>query len=88
MRLFFRFIAEVRAWRLPGLHSARAGITRDLGLRDPLESQRGYHVTVMAPEYNLMVNPMASTGREVAHLVAVRNPQVDQVPFRAERFRA
>jgi D-amino-acid dehydrogenase len=41
-----------------------------LGLRIPLETQRGYHVTVqsnnlglrhtvMAPEYNLMVNPMA-----------------------------
>jgi D-amino-acid dehydrogenase len=47
-----------------------AGLTRELGLRVPLETQRGYHVTVqssnlglrhtvMAPEYNLMVNPMA-----------------------------
>jgi D-amino-acid dehydrogenase len=47
-----------------------AGLVRALGLRVPLESQRGYHVTVqssnlalrhtvMAPEYNLMVNPMA-----------------------------
>ena len=42
-----------------------------LGIAVPLETQRGYHVTVqssnlqlrhtvMAPEYNLMVNPMAS----------------------------
>lgn len=159
-----------------------AGLTRELGLRVPLETQRGYHVTVqssnlslrhtvMAPEYNLMVNPMAmglrlagsvefaglrrppdyrradvllakgremfphldasrttqwmghrpclpdslpvigraprtdnawlafghghvgmcgaaSTGREVAHLVAGRAPQVDLAPFRAERFAA
>jgi D-amino-acid dehydrogenase len=151
-----------------------------LGLRVPLESQRGYHVTVqssnlalrhtvMAPEYNLMVNPMAmglrlagsvefaglapppnyrradvllakgqemfphldtsrttrwmghrpclpdslpvigrapaldnawlafghghvgmcggaTTGREVAHLVAGRTPQVDLAPFRPDRF--
>ncbi|MBX6317105.1 FAD-binding oxidoreductase [Pigmentiphaga sp.] len=46
------------------------GLVRDLGLRVPLESQRGYHVTVnssnlslrhtvMAVEYNIMVNPMA-----------------------------
>jgi len=46
-----------------------AVLTRVLGLRVPLESQRGYHVTlphsgvqlqhtVMAPEHNLMVNPM------------------------------
>ena len=46
------------------------GLTRALGLRIPLETQRGYHVTVhsnnlalrhtvMAVEYNLMVNPMA-----------------------------
>ena len=45
-------------------------LTAQLGLRVPLETQRGYHVTVqsnnlqlrhtvMAPEYNLMVNPMA-----------------------------
>ncbi|MFZ4651034.1 MAG: NAD(P)/FAD-dependent oxidoreductase [Rubrivivax sp.] len=45
-------------------------LARQLGLRVPLESQRGYHVTVpssnlqlrhtvMAVEYNLMVNPMA-----------------------------
>jgi D-amino-acid dehydrogenase len=155
-------------------------LTRELGLRIPLETQRGYHVTVqssnlalrhtvMAPEYNLMVNPMAmglrlagsvefaglrrapdyrradvllakgremfphldasrttrwmghrpclpdslpvigraprtanawlafghghvgmcaaaSTGRELAHLVAGRTPQVDLAPFRAERF--
>lgn len=159
-----------------------SGLTRELGLRLPLESQRGYHVTVqssnlalrhtvMAPEYNLMANPMAmglrlagsvefgglrrppdfrradvllakgremfphldasrntqwmghrpclpdslpvigrvpridnawlafghghvgmcgaaSTGREVAHLVAGRTPQVDLAPFRAERFDA
>jgi D-amino-acid dehydrogenase len=151
-----------------------------LGTRVPLESQRGYHVTVqssnlqlkhtvMAPEYNLMVNPMAmglrlagsvefaglkappnyhradtllkngremfphldcskfsrwmghrpclpdslpvigraprlenawlafghghigmctgaTTGREVAHLVAGRSPQVDLAPFRPDRF--
>jgi D-amino-acid dehydrogenase len=157
-----------------------SGLTRTLGLRIPLETQRGYHVTVqssnlalrhtvMAPEYNLMVNPMAmglrlagsvefaglrrppdyrradvllakgremfphldasrttqwmghrpclpdslpvigraprvdnawlafghghvgmcggaSTGREVAHLVAGRAPQVDLAPFRADRF--
>ena len=46
------------------------GLTRQLGLSIPLETQRGYHVTVrssnlalrhtvMAVEYNLMVNPMA-----------------------------
>jgi D-amino-acid dehydrogenase len=164
-------------WRLaPG----RAPLARALGLRVPLESQRGYHVTVqssnlalrhtvMAPEYNLMVNPMAmglrlagsvefaglapppnyrradvllakgqemfphldtsrttrwmghrpclpdslpvigrapaldnawlafghghvgmcggaTTGREVAHLVAGRTPQVDLAPFRPDRF--
>ena len=51
-----------------GAWSAR--LARRLGARVPLESQRGYHVTVqsnnlslrhtvMAPEYNLMVNPMA-----------------------------
>lgn len=45
-------------------------LARDLGASVPLETQRGYHVTVqssnlglrhtvMAPEYNLMVNPMA-----------------------------
>jgi D-amino-acid dehydrogenase len=156
------------------------GLTRALDLRVPLESQRGYHVTVqssnlalrhtvMAPEYNLMVNPMAmglrlagsvefgglkaapsyhradvllskgqemfphldasrvtrwmghrpclpdslpvigrapqhdnawlafghghvgmcggaTTGREVAHLVAGRTPQVDLTPFRPDRF--
>jgi D-amino-acid dehydrogenase len=156
------------------------GLTRDLGLRIPLETQRGYHVTVhsnnlalrhtvMAVEYNLMVNPMAmglrlagsvefaglkaapnyqradvllakgremfphldssrtsswmghrpcmpdslpvidrapgmdnvwlafghghigmctgaTTGREVANLVAGRTPQVDLQPFRADRF--
>jgi D-amino-acid dehydrogenase len=156
------------------------GLTRDLGLRIPLETQRGYHVTVhsnnlalrhtvMAVEYNLMVNPMAmglrlagsvefaglkaapdyrradvllakgremfphldssrtsswmghrpcmpdslpvidrapgkdnvwlafghghigmctgaTTGREVANLVAGRTPQVDLKPFRADRF--
>ena len=156
------------------------GLSRELGLNIPLETQRGYHVTVqssnlalqhtvMAPEYNLMVNPMAmglrlagsvefaglappphwrradvllakgremfphldasqttrwmghrpclpdslpvigraprvsnawlafghghvgmcggaSTGREVAHLVAGRAPQVDLAPFRPDRF--
>ncbi len=47
-----------------------AYLTRQLGLRIPLETQRGYHVTVesnnlalkhtvMAVEHNLMVNPMA-----------------------------
>jgi len=47
------------------------GLTRQLGVNVPLETQRGYHVTVqssnlqlrhtvMAPEYNLMVNPMAA----------------------------
>lgn len=155
-------------------------LARQLGLRIPLETQRGYHVTVqstnlalrhtvMAPEYNLMVNPMAmglrlagsvefaglerppeyrradvllakgremfphldtsrttrwmghrpclpdslpvigraprldnawlafghghvgmcggaTTGREVAHLVAGRTPQVDLAPFRPDRF--
>ena len=155
-------------------------LTRELGLRIPLESQRGYHVTVqssqlqlkhtlMASEYNLMVNPMnmglrlggsvefaglkalpnyaradvllakgremfphldasrttrwmghrpclpdslpvigraprsenvwlafghghvgmcggASTGREIANLVAGRAPQIDLHPFRADRF--
>ena len=155
-------------------------LTRQLGLSIPLETQRGYHVTVqsnnlalkhtvMAVEYNLMVNPMAiglrlagsvefaglkpppnyaradvllakgrelfpqldvsrrsrwmghrpclpdslpvigrapridnvwlafghghigmcaaaSTGREVAHLVAGRTPQIDLKPFRPERF--
>jgi D-amino-acid dehydrogenase len=155
-------------------------LTRELGLRIPLETQRGYHVTVqssnlalrhtvMAPESNLMVNPMAmglrlagsvefaglkpppdygradvllakgremfphldtsrtsrwmghrpclpdslpvigraprtanawlafghghvgmcggaSTGREIAHLVAGRPAQVDLAPFRPERF--
>ncbi|RYY93760.1 MAG: FAD-dependent oxidoreductase, partial [Comamonadaceae bacterium] len=45
-------------------------LARAVGLRIPLETQRGYHVTVqssnlglrhtvMAPEHNLMVNPMA-----------------------------
>ena len=157
-----------------------AGLTRSLGLSIPLETQRGYHVTVqssnlalrhtvMAAEYNLMVNPMAmglrlagsvefaglkpppdyaradvllakgrelfphldisrttrwmghrpclpdslpvigraprtdnvwlafghghvgmcggaTTGREVAHLVAGRAPQLDLAPFRADRF--
>jgi glycine/D-amino acid oxidase-like deaminating enzyme len=157
-----------------------AGLTRQLGLSIPLETQRGYHVTVqssnlalkhtvMAVEYNLMVNPMAmglrlagsvefaglkpppnyaradvllakgrelfphldvsrtsrwmghrpclpdslpviglapesdnvwlafghghvgmcagaSTGREVAHLVAGRAPQIDLTPFRPDRF--
>ncbi|HYF20028.1 MAG TPA: FAD-dependent oxidoreductase [Ramlibacter sp.] len=156
-------------------------LARQLGLRIPLETQRGYHVTVqssnlalrhtvMAPEYNLMVNPMAmglrlagsvefaglgpppnlrradvllakgremfphldssrtsrwmghrpclpdslpvigraprvanawlafghghvgmcggaTTGREVAHLVAGRAPQVDLAPFAPDRFR-
>ena len=155
-------------------------LTAQLGLRVPLETQRGYHVTVqsnnlqlrhtvMAPEYNLMVNPMAmglrmagsvefaglrrppnmrraqvllkkgqemfphldtsrhttwmghrpclpdslpvigrvprlanawlafghghvglcggaSTGREIAHLVAGRPTQVDLTPFRPDRF--
>jgi len=155
-------------------------LCRTLGFDVPLETQRGYHVTVqsnnlalhhtvMAPEYNLMVNPMAmglrlagsvefaglhappdyrradvllakgremfphldasrttrwmghrpclpdslpvigraprtqnawlafghghvgmcggaSTGREVAHLIAGRATQVDLHPFRAERF--
>jgi D-amino-acid dehydrogenase len=28
----------------------------------------------------------ASTGREIAHLVAGRTPQVDLTPFRADRF--
>jgi D-amino-acid dehydrogenase len=165
-------VVAAGAWSAP--------LTRDLGLRVPLESQRGYHVTVqssnlalrhtvMAPEYNLMVNPMAmglrlagsvefaglapppnyrradvllakgqemfphldtsrttrwmghrpclpdslpvigrapaldnawlafghghvgmcggaTTGREVAHLVAGRTPQVDLAPFRPDRF--
>ena len=156
------------------------GLTKQLGLSIPLETQRGYHVTVqssnlalrhtvMAVEYNLMVNPMAiglrlagsvefaglkpppnyaradvllakgrelfphldtsrtsrwmghrpclpdslpvigrapksdnvwlafghghvgmcagaSTGREVAHLVAGRKPQIDLTPFRPDRF--
>jgi len=156
------------------------GLARELGLGIPLETQRGYHVTVhssnlalrhtvMAPEYNLMINPMAmglrlagsvefaglapppnyrradvlldkgrelfphldtsnvsrwmghrpclpdslpvigraprianawlafghghvgmcggaSTGREVAHLVAGRTPQVDLAPFSPQRF--
>lgn len=155
-------------------------LASQLGLRVPLETQRGYHVTVqsnnlqlrhtvMAPEYNLMVNPMAmglrmagsvefaglrrppnmrraqvllrkgqemfphldtsrhttwmghrpclpdslpvigrvprlanawlafghghvgmcggaSTGREIAHLVAGRPTQVDLTPFRPDRF--
>lgn len=155
-------------------------LAQSLGLSVPLETQRGYHVTVqssnlalrhtvMAPEYNLMVNPMAmglrlagsvefaglkrqpdyrradvllakgremfphldasrttrwmghrpclpdslpvigraprlanawlafghghvgmcggaTTGREVAHLVAGRTPQVDLAPFRPDRF--
>jgi D-amino-acid dehydrogenase len=155
-------------------------LTKSLGLSVPLETQRGYHVTVqssnlqlkhtvMAPEYNLMVNPMAmglrlagsvefaglkaapnyhradvllrngrdmfphldcsrvtrwmghrpcmpdslpvigraprldnawlafghghigmctgaTTGREVAHLVAGRAPQIDLTPFRPDRF--
>lgn len=47
-----------------------AGLARRVGARVPLETQRGYHVTVassnlqlsrtvMATEYNMMVNPMA-----------------------------
>jgi D-amino-acid dehydrogenase len=165
-------VVAAGAWSAP--------LARALGLRVPLESQRGYHVTVqssnlalrhtvMAPEYNLMVNPMAmglrlagsvefaglapppnyrradvllakgqemfphldtsrttrwmghrpclpdslpvigrapaldnawlafghghvgmcggaTTGREVAHLVAGRTPQVDLAPFRPDRF--
>jgi D-amino-acid dehydrogenase len=165
-------VVAAGAWSAP--------LARDLGLRVPLETQRGYHVTVqssnlalrhtvMAPEYNLMVNPMAmglrlagsvefaglapppnyrradvllakgqemfphldtsrttrwmghrpclpdslpvigrapaldnawlafghghvgmcggaTTGREVAHLVAGRAPQVDLAPFRPDRF--
>ena len=165
-------VVAAGAWSAP--------LARDLGLRVPLETQRGYHVTVqssnlalhhtvMAPEYNLMVNPMAmglrlagsvefaglqqppnyrradvllakgqemfphldtsrttrwmghrpclpdslpvigrapaldnawlafghghvgmcggaTTGREVAHLVAGRTPQVDLAPFRPDRF--
>jgi D-amino-acid dehydrogenase len=157
-------------------------LAQNLGASVPLETQRGYHVTVqssnlalkhtvMAPEYNLMVNPMAmglrlagsvefaglkrqpdyrradvllakgremfphldtsrttrwmghrpclpdslpvigraprlanawlafghghvgmcggaTTGREVAHLVAGRAPQVDLAPFRPDRFRS
>lgn len=156
------------------------GLAGQLGARVPLETQRGYHVTVassnlalrhtvMAPEYNLMVNPMAiglrlagsvefaglaappdyrradvllakgremfphldttrtsqwmghrpclpdslpvigraprtanawlafghghigmcggaTTGREIAHLVAGRTPQIDLEPFRPDRF--
>jgi D-amino-acid dehydrogenase len=155
-------------------------LAQALDLRVPLESQRGYHVTVqsnnlalrhtlMAMEYNLMINPMAmglrlagsvefaglqappdyrradvllakgreifphldasrttqwmghrpclpdslpvigraprianawlafghghigmcggaSTGREIAHLVAGRTPQIDLAPFRPDRF--
>ncbi len=165
-------VVAAGAWSAP--------LVRALGLRVPLETQRGYHVTVqssnlalrhtvMAPEYNLMVNPMAmglrlagsvefaglapppnyrradvllakgqemfphldtsrttrwmghrpclpdslpvigrapaldnawlafghghvgmcggaTTGREVAHLVAGRAPQVDLAPFRPDRF--
>ena len=165
-------VVAAGAWSAP--------LVRALGLRVPLETQRGYHVTVqssnlalrhtvMAPEYNLMVNPMAvglrlagsvefaglapppnyrradvllakgqemfphldtsrttrwmghrpclpdslpvigrapaldnawlafghghvgmcggaTTGREVAHLVAGRTPQVDLAPFRPDRF--
>jgi D-amino-acid dehydrogenase len=55
-------VVAAGAWSKP--------LTRSLGLVVPLETQRGYHVTVqssnlqlkhtvMAPEYNLMVNPMA-----------------------------
>jgi D-amino-acid dehydrogenase len=55
-------VVAAGAWSRP--------LARQLGLRIPLETQRGYHVTVqsnnlglrhtvMAPEYNLMVNPMA-----------------------------
>ncbi|WP_298931042.1 FAD-binding oxidoreductase [uncultured Ramlibacter sp.] len=165
-------VVATGAWSSPLAHS--------LGLDVPLETQRGYHVTVqsnnlalrhtvMAPEYNMMVNPMAmglrlagsvefagltaspdwrradvlldkgreifprldisrstrwmghrpclpdslpvigraprtanawlafghghvgmcggaSTGREIAHLVAGRAPQVDLRPFSPERF--
>ncbi|MBA2965395.1 MULTISPECIES: NAD(P)/FAD-dependent oxidoreductase [Ramlibacter] len=165
-------VVAAGAWSRP--------LAQALGLRIPLETQRGYHVTVqssnlglrhtvMAPEYNLMVNPMAmglrlagsvefaglrpppnerradvllakgremfphldssrytrwmghrpclpdslpvigraprlanawlafghghvgmcagaSTGREVAHLVAGRTPQVDLRPFAPDRF--
>ncbi|MEJ7931089.1 FAD-dependent oxidoreductase [Ramlibacter sp. AN1015] len=165
-------VVAAGAWSRP--------LAADLGLRVPLETQRGYHVTVasnnlalrhtvMAPENNLMVNPMAmglrlagsvefaglqappdyaradvllakgremfphldasrttrwmghrpclpdslpvigraprlanawlafghghvgmcgaaSTGREIAHLVAGRPTQVDLQPFRADRF--
>jgi D-amino-acid dehydrogenase len=165
-------VVAAGAWSRP--------LARKLGLNIPLETQRGYHVTVqsnnlqlkhtvMAPEYNLMVNPMemglrlagsvefaglkappnlhradtllrngremfphldssrftrwmghrpclpdslpvigraagldnawlafghghigmcggASTGREVANLVAGRTPQIDLVPFRPDRF--
>lgn len=55
-------VVAAGAWSSP--------LTNALGLRVPLQTQRGYHVTVqssnlalrhtvMAPEYNLMVNPMA-----------------------------
>jgi D-amino-acid dehydrogenase len=55
-------VVAAGAWSRP--------LAAQLGARVPLETQRGYHVTVqsnnlglrhtvMAPEYNLMVNPMA-----------------------------
>ena len=55
-------VVAAGAWSRP--------LAAQLGTRVPLETQRGYHVTVqsnnlqlrhtvMAPEYNLMVNPMA-----------------------------
>jgi D-amino-acid dehydrogenase len=165
-------VVATGAWSQP--------LAATLGLKVPLETQRGYHVTVqstnlslqhtlMAPEYNLMINPMAmglrlagsvefagltagpdwrradvlldkgkeifphldtsrftrwmghrpclpdslpvigrvpqranawlafghghvgmcggaTTGREIAHLVAGRPPQVDLAPFSPERF--
>lgn len=71
-----------------------AGLARQVGARVPLESQRGYHVTVassnlqlgrtvMATEYNMMVNPMAM-GLRLAGTVELAGLNVPPRYARAE----
>lgn len=71
-----------------------AKLARQVGARVPLESQRGYHVTVassnlqlgrtvMATEYNMMVNPMAM-GLRLAGTVELAGLDVPPRYARAE----
>jgi D-amino-acid dehydrogenase len=73
-------------------------LTRKLGARVPLESQRGYHVTipnsgiklnrnVMAVEQNIMVNPM-SMGLRIAGTVEFAGLKAAPNPGRAEALLA